>query len=556
MSHATMKFMNLVQKPDEPTSTYIVRLREASEDCDFGDADAVNRSIREQVLLSGNNTKLKRKAMESDWNLTQIINHAKLMEDSSHQTEDMSMRRHNGNIKSNIPVIVKQEDESKKTRTRRYSHLKPDRRDTYVVKPKLDNEARKPKCGRCGFVHLQGRCPAFGKNCNKCGKKNHFSAVCRSENQKFSKQMTRHRKRDRTNKNTMEICEDRSDESDSYGDDGSDSEVEYGLISHKIYLLSLSRQSFEEELSEAEHDEIFEYDAEDEYEEPYRDMVSFRKSENDQSFTFGDRSVLGPPMQFRYEAVEMSIPPLPDLCCSETEESGLDCNDEPYEPQNENLVICPPPGFVNEAPQNEDLVICPPPSFVSETPGLMDENAHLSGVTGLEDKKLDRTSDIVKKNVEKFDNIAIRVSIAGVKMWVEINSCSSKTMIDEVVFRKILENQNITLNKLKSKVTAYGGSEIPLLGSFLTMIETKKKIVPDTIIVVKGETGSRALLAGKTALELGMLAILRRNHCFDASPDTLGEFCSMNPDLVNDGKKSQGNAKVGSQVSQNQQDNR
>ena len=176
VSHATMKFMNLVQKPDEPTSTYIVHMKEASEDCDFGDADAVNRRIREQVLLSGNNTKLKRKAMESNWNLTQIVNHAKLMADSSRQMEDMSMRRLSGNIKSSIPVVVKQEDESKKTRTRRYSQLKPDRRDKYVVKPKLDKDTRKPKCGRHGFVHLQGKCPAFGKNCNKCGKKNHFQS--------------------------------------------------------------------------------------------------------------------------------------------------------------------------------------------------------------------------------------------------------------------------------------------------------------------------------------------------------------------------------------------
>ena len=190
--------------------------------------------------------------------------------------------------------------------------------------------------------------------------------------------MTRHRKRDRTNKNTMEICEDRSDERGSYGDDGSDSEVEYGHISHKIDLLSPSRQSFKTELSEAEHDEIFEYDAEDEYEEPYHDIVSFRDSKNGQSFTFGDRHVLGdileapvsPPVQFRYETLEMSIPPLPDLCCSETEESDLDCNGELYEPQNEDLVICPPPGFINEAPQNEDLVICPPPGFVNEAPQM------------------------------------------------------------------------------------------------------------------------------------------------------------------------------------------
>ena len=213
-------------------------------------------------------------------------------------------------------------------------------------------------------------------------------------------------------------------------------------------------------------------------------MVSFRESEDDQSFTFIDGSVLGdileapvpPSIQFRYEALEMLIPPLPDLCCSETEESDLDYNDEQYEPQNEDLVICPqpgfvneapqnedlvicspsgfvneapqnkelvicpPPGFVNEAPQNEDLVICPPPGFVSETLGLIDENAHLYGVTGLDNKKLDRTSDIAKKNMEKFDNSALRVSIAGVKMWVEIDSCSSKTILDEVAFRKILEN--------------------------------------------------------------------------------------------------------------------
>ena len=105
-------------------------------------------------------------------------------------------------------------------------------------------------------------------------------------------------------------------------------------------------------------------------------MVSFRESADDQSFTSGDGSVLGdilevpvpPPMQFRDEVLEMSIPPLSDLCCSETKESDLDCNDEPYEPQTKDLLICPPPGFVNATPQNEDLVICAPLGFVNEAP--------------------------------------------------------------------------------------------------------------------------------------------------------------------------------------------
>ena len=40
-----------------------------------------------------------------------------------------------------------------------------------------------PKCGNCGRNHANGTrsvCPAFGKQCNKCGRRNHFAVVCRS----------------------------------------------------------------------------------------------------------------------------------------------------------------------------------------------------------------------------------------------------------------------------------------------------------------------------------------------------------------------------------------
>ena len=35
-------------------------------------------------------------------------------------------------------------------------------------------------CKYCGKSHDRGSCPAFGKECSKCGKKNHFKAVCKS----------------------------------------------------------------------------------------------------------------------------------------------------------------------------------------------------------------------------------------------------------------------------------------------------------------------------------------------------------------------------------------
>ncbi|RVE53118.1 hypothetical protein evm_002215 [Chilo suppressalis] len=35
-------------------------------------------------------------------------------------------------------------------------------------------------CKNCGYSHDRYKCPAFGKNCLKCGKRNHFSTKCRS----------------------------------------------------------------------------------------------------------------------------------------------------------------------------------------------------------------------------------------------------------------------------------------------------------------------------------------------------------------------------------------
>ena len=37
-------------------------------------------------------------------------------------------------------------------------------------------------CGRCGYQHDHGKCPAQGKKCSKCHKLNHFGSCCLSKN--------------------------------------------------------------------------------------------------------------------------------------------------------------------------------------------------------------------------------------------------------------------------------------------------------------------------------------------------------------------------------------
>ena len=46
-------------------------------------------------------------------------------------------------------------------------------------------------CDFCGHTHGKSECPAFGKECNRCGGKNHFSKKCRSS-KGSSKSKSRH----------------------------------------------------------------------------------------------------------------------------------------------------------------------------------------------------------------------------------------------------------------------------------------------------------------------------------------------------------------------------
>ena len=44
-------------------------------------------------------------------------------------------------------------------------------------------DAFKIDCRFCGCNHKKGDCPAFGKECHKCGRKNYFSKMCKSESE-------------------------------------------------------------------------------------------------------------------------------------------------------------------------------------------------------------------------------------------------------------------------------------------------------------------------------------------------------------------------------------
>ena len=54
---------------------------------------------------------------------------------------------------------------------------------------RLHNSRQPIDCQYCGQQHARRQCPAYGKVCKKCGKRNHFANVCRSSQPKKMRQV-------------------------------------------------------------------------------------------------------------------------------------------------------------------------------------------------------------------------------------------------------------------------------------------------------------------------------------------------------------------------------
>jgi hypothetical protein len=49
------------------------------------------------------------------------------------------------------------------------------------VKPHNVHDVKRPPCWRCARNHPQGKCPAWGSKCTKCGDINHFTHCCKGK---------------------------------------------------------------------------------------------------------------------------------------------------------------------------------------------------------------------------------------------------------------------------------------------------------------------------------------------------------------------------------------
>ena len=157
-------FNSRSQKEDESIDHYVSALRTLAKSCNF--CQCLHDSlIRHRIVFGVKEPALRKKLLqERQLTLEKAIDICKSRETTAQHLK-------------NLPTATDlNEIHALKHRNDRKPRLPEDPRDSKGAK----------KCKYCGGKHVlkRGKCPAYGKTCEKCGKSNHFARVCKQRDQR------------------------------------------------------------------------------------------------------------------------------------------------------------------------------------------------------------------------------------------------------------------------------------------------------------------------------------------------------------------------------------
>lgn len=166
------KFMRTVQKDSESLESYIHRLKDSAKYCDFDKLNSVGCSqsgedeLIQMRLIDGLcNFEHKNKILEfiqSRQESVSLVNCVEFLQQLE-MISSFSRTVVSDSINNSVPAEI---------------HFKKER-DKIIQ-----------NCKYCGGKHAIRSCPAFGKQCSKCLKRNHFSKVCKAKNVNYTEEQT------------------------------------------------------------------------------------------------------------------------------------------------------------------------------------------------------------------------------------------------------------------------------------------------------------------------------------------------------------------------------
>ena len=140
------------QGENENIDQYLNRLRKLAATCDYG--TLTNQLIRDRLVIGIGDAAVRRRLLrEKKLTLESAVDIVRASERSKNQFKQMEREG-----ESSIHLVRKKRGQYKKT----------------------EEMKTQGTCKYCGKRHKPRECPAYGQECKKCHKKNHFAKVCKS----------------------------------------------------------------------------------------------------------------------------------------------------------------------------------------------------------------------------------------------------------------------------------------------------------------------------------------------------------------------------------------
>lgn len=175
-TYERQKFREMRPSPGEKFDTFVIRLRKQAAYCDFG--DQLESMVVDQIITTTTDVSLKRKCLEKDYNLEEILVIGRTHESVQMQISDLEAR--NGNPLNANAVQPEADFEGSVLKVR--------------SKP---GGPRRFRCFRCNGRHdsKDELCPAKSLECRSCGQMGHFSRCCFLKRKKEDRQHSPQRNR-------------------------------------------------------------------------------------------------------------------------------------------------------------------------------------------------------------------------------------------------------------------------------------------------------------------------------------------------------------------------
>lgn len=172
------------QREGETFDAFLIDIKRLVRTCEFGTNE--NEMLRDRIVLGVVDKKLQTRLLETTpLTYDTAVEKCRTSEMTKEQTSKMNQIIAVNEVRTTPKQSYNPQQQQKfKEKRDTQQYRQSNSNNTQTSRSQFNGETQelynKNNCSYCGYKHKPRECPAYGKSCNSCSRKNHFSSVCKS----------------------------------------------------------------------------------------------------------------------------------------------------------------------------------------------------------------------------------------------------------------------------------------------------------------------------------------------------------------------------------------